>query len=70
MTERDIIAGADLCKLVMEIDGVRYVYVAPVPEGKDPMEMTLGEWKRAAALSGAGLFDDFLSRRALRESGG
>lgn len=52
-------------KLVMTIDGQRHVFAARVPAGKDPMELTLGEWMAAPAASGVALFDDFLSRRTL-----
>lgn len=50
-------------KLVLTLDGKRIVFAAPVPRGKDPMEMTLGEWMAAPALSSVALFNDFLERR-------
>ncbi len=53
-----------IMKLVMEFDGKRVVFAAPVPHGVDPMEMTLGEWRRYHALSAAAITDDFFARAA------
>jgi hypothetical protein len=49
--------------LTIVIDGKRHVFAAFVPDGKDPGEMTLGEWKAAPAYSAVALFNDFLASR-------
>lgn len=51
-------------KLVLTIDGKRFVFAVPVAAGQDPMEMTLGQWMAAPAFSATALFNDFMERRA------
>lgn len=51
-------------KLILTIDGRRLVFAAPLVPGKDPMEMTLGEWMRAPVLSANALLNDLLERRS------
>lgn len=65
VTEHDIDPASllgDISVLVIEVDGRRLVYAAPT-NGRDPMEMTLGEWRRYPVLSGAALLNDFLARK-------
>lgn len=50
-------------QLALTVNGQRHFYAAHIPAGKDPMEMTLGEWMAAPAWSGNALLNDFLARR-------
>ena len=48
--------------LALTLNGQRHIFAAPIPAGKDPMEMTLGEWMAAPALSAVALCNDFFAR--------
>lgn len=60
-----MLSETQVMKLVLELDGKRLVFAAPVPIGIDPMEMTLGEWRKYHALSAVAIADDFFGRAAL-----
>ena len=42
--------------LTLEIDGRRFTYAAPMGD-KDPMEMTLGEWRAYPYLTSIAMLD-------------
>lgn len=55
--------------LTLEIGGKTFTYAAPVGD-RDPMGMTLGEWRSAPLLTADALLDRFVSRpltNALRQ---
>lgn len=54
--------------LTLTLNGQRHVFAAPMVPGKDPMEMTLGEWMAAPALSASALCNDFFGCRSLDQS--
>lgn len=54
--------------IALNVNGHRHVLAAPIGE-RDPMEVTLGEWLAAPALSGVALFNDFMNRRATPPKG-
>lgn len=50
--------------LTLTIDGKRLTFAAFVG-ARDPMEMTLGEWRSAPVLSAAALLNGLLASRSL-----
>lgn len=48
--------------LELTIDGQKHLFVAPIGD-RDPMEVTLGEWMSAPAVTGAVMMDWFMKRR-------
>lgn len=60
MTRKTIDHTESVTVLHLYVDGVKFTYATRL-NGRDPMEMTLGEWQRDWALSGEAMLFDVVS---------
>ena len=63
--QRRDINDASVRTLIMEIDGARIIYSAAL-YGRDPMEMTLQEWREFPALSAQAATADLFKRLGVK----